>query len=63
MVGDRTMNSIDKIIELYKRDVDVTLLDESLKKTPEERIRALQEFDQFREELQAAVERRLDPIR
>ena len=57
------MNSIDEIIELYKRDVDVTLLDESLKKTPEERILALEEFERFREELRAAAERPLDPLR
>jgi hypothetical protein len=57
------MSSIDEIIEIYKRDVDVTLLDESLKRTVEERILALEEFDRFREELRAAVERRLDPVR
>jgi hypothetical protein len=37
------MSSIDEIIELYKRNVDVTLLDECLKRTVEERIRALEE--------------------
>lgn len=36
-------SSIDEIIELYKRDVDRTLLRENLKKTPTERVRALQE--------------------
>lgn len=49
------MNSMDKVIEVYKRDVDLTLLDESLRRTPEERIRALQEFEVFREELQEAM--------
>ena len=57
------MNSIDEIIELYKRDVDVTLLEESLKRTVEERILALEEFERFREELKTAVERQRDPIR
>ncbi len=57
------MSSIDEIIELYKRDVDVTLLEESLKRTPEERILALEEFEQFREELRAAAEQQLDPLR
>jgi hypothetical protein len=52
------MTSIDEIIELYKRDVDMTLIDESLKRTPQERIDALVEFERFREELQSAMERR-----
>ena len=52
------MSSIDEIIALYMRDVDMTLIDESLKRTPEERIRALDEFERFREELQSAMERR-----
>jgi hypothetical protein len=45
------VNSIDEIIELYKRDVDVTLIDESLRRTVEGRLRALEEFEAFREEL------------
>jgi hypothetical protein len=57
------MNSIDEIVELYKRDVDVTLMDAWLRLTVEERIRALEEFERFREELRAAVERRNDTIR
>jgi hypothetical protein len=54
-------SSLDDIIELYMRDVDVTLLEENLRRTPEERIRALEEFERFREELQQAMERR-DPV-
>ena len=57
------MSSIDEIIELYKRDVDVTLIDESLRRTVEERIRALEEFERFREELRAATERTRDTLR
>jgi hypothetical protein len=57
------MSSIDEIIELYMRDVDVTLLDESLKRTVEERIQALEEFERFREELHAATERSRDALR
>lgn len=57
------MSSIDEIIEIYKRDVDVTLLEECLKRTPEERIRALEEFERFREDLRAAAERAFDPLR
>lgn len=57
------MNSIDEIIEIYKRDVDVTLIDECLRRTVEERIRALEEFERFREELREAMEKRRDPVR
>ena len=57
------MSSIDEIIELYKRDVDVTLIDESLRRTVEERIRALEEFERFREELREATERKRDALR
>ena len=57
------MSSIDEIIELYKRDVDMTLIEECLKRTVEERILALEEFETFREELQTATERSLDSLR
>jgi hypothetical protein len=56
------MNSIDEIIELYKRDVDVTMIDESLKRTVEERIRALEELGRFREELLEGMERARDAV-
>lgn len=32
---------VDPVIEAYKRDLDRTLLRENLRKTPEERVRAL----------------------
>jgi hypothetical protein len=57
------MNSIDEIIALYKRDVDVTLIDESLRLTVEERLRRLEEFEEFREGLLAATERKVDALR
>jgi len=57
------MNSIDEIIELYQRDIDETLLDASLRRTVEERILALEEFERFREELREATERALDALR
>ena len=57
------MDSIQAIIDLYKKDVDVTLLEENLKKTVEERIRALEEFDAFREEFHRAMERQRDSVR
>jgi hypothetical protein len=59
----RPMNSLDEIIEWYKRDVDQTLIEESLRRSVEERIRALEEFERFREELHAATERRRDALR
>ena len=60
---DSPRSSIDDIIELYQRDVDVTLIDAALRRTPEERILALEEFERFREELRAAVERQRDAVR
>ena len=50
------MNSPDEIIELYMRDVDMTLIEESLRRTVEERIQALEDFERFREELRTATE-------
>jgi hypothetical protein len=46
------MNSIDEIIEIYKRDFDVTMVDESLKCTVEERMLALEEMARFVDEVQ-----------
>jgi hypothetical protein len=54
---------MDEIIELYIRDVDVTLIDECLRRTVEERIQAVEEFEAFREELRSAMERQNDAIR
>jgi hypothetical protein len=52
------MSSIDDIIEIYKRDIDATMIDESLRRTVDERLRALEDFERFREELRKAVEAR-----
>ena len=38
------MNSIDEIIEIYKRDFDVTMVDESLGRTVAERMQMLDEM-------------------
>jgi len=54
------LNSIDEIIEIYKRDVDVTLLDECLKRTVEERLRALQAFGTSLDELRVQTARPSD---
>ena len=38
---------MDKIIELYKKGIDITLNKENLKKTPLERIRQAQQLLEF----------------
>lgn len=45
---------LDPVIEIYKKDVDQTLLDENLKLTVEERIINLMRLQRFAEELQKA---------
>jgi hypothetical protein len=47
----------DPVIAIYKRDVDRSLLRESLKLTPEQRIRDLQRMHEFSEELQRGMQR------
>lgn len=44
----------DPVIEFYKKDVDVTLLRENLKLTPDQRIRNMVELAKFAEELRRA---------
>lgn len=44
----------DPVIEAYKKDVDRTLLRENLRRTPDERVRALMALQRFAEELQRA---------
>jgi hypothetical protein len=57
------MNSLDEIIETYKRDVDRSLIDAALRRTVEERLRALEEFENFRQTLRVAAERQRDADR
>jgi hypothetical protein len=47
----------DPVIEAFKVDVDRTLLRESLKKTPQERLEGLQKLYDFSKELHRAGER------
>ena len=42
----------DEVIEVYLRDVDVTLLRENLRLTPEQRLLNLMQLQRFAEELQ-----------
>jgi hypothetical protein len=58
-VSDCSPNrTTDPIIELYKRDVDRTLLRENLKLTPEQRLLKLEDFVNFVSELRQAARRR-----
>jgi hypothetical protein len=50
-------SSLDEVIDLFKKDVDYTLIAENLKLTPEERVRRLQKFMEFLEEAHAAGRR------
>ena len=44
-------SSIGDIIDLYKRDVDVSLIEENLKRSVEERLESLMRLQEFIEEL------------
>jgi hypothetical protein len=44
-------NDSDPVIDAYKPGIDRTLLRENLRRSPEERIRALQQLQRFAEEL------------
>ena len=48
--------SPDPVIELYKKDVDRTLLRENLRRSPEERLRNLQALQRFAAEVRKAGE-------
>jgi hypothetical protein len=47
-------SSLDAIVELYMRDVDRTLIRENLRRSPEERLRRLQDLQRFAEEVRRA---------
>jgi hypothetical protein len=53
--GERS--SLDDIIDMYKKDVDRSLLREALKLTPEQRLERLYELVRFAEELREAGKR------
>jgi hypothetical protein len=50
-------SSIDDIIELYKKDVDRTLIRENLKLTPTQRLEQLENAQRFAEEVRASGKR------
>ncbi|MGA7615769.1 MAG: hypothetical protein WBX15_11390 [Thermoanaerobaculia bacterium] len=57
MKAKRSEQPIDPVVAVYMKDVDRTLIRENLKKTPEERLLALQELQKLAEELHAAGRR------
>jgi hypothetical protein len=50
----RRATGIDAVIDEYKRSIDRTLLQENLRKTPDERVRQLQALQRFAKELHRA---------
>ena len=44
----------DPVVERYKQDVDLGLLEENLKRTPDQRVRAMIELYRVAEELRRA---------
>ena len=44
----------DPVVDAYKPGIDLTLIRENLRRSPEERIRALQQLQAFAEELRRA---------
>ena len=50
----KTRSSLDDVIDAYKAGVDVTLIDENLKRSVDERLRNLQQLLEFAEELRRA---------
>ena len=53
-MSDGERSSIDDIIDVYKRDVDVSLIVENLRRSIDERLEALMQMQAFVEELRRA---------
>ncbi len=49
-------SSIDDIIDLYKKEIDVSLIKENLKLTPDQRLQKLQRMAKFAGEARKAGE-------
>ncbi len=54
MAGGRVHIAPDPVIETYKRDLDLTLIRENLKRTVDQRFERLMALQRFAEELQRA---------
>jgi hypothetical protein len=53
-MSDGERSSIDDIIDVYKRDVDVSLIVRNLERSIDERLEALTQFETFVDELRRA---------
>jgi hypothetical protein len=53
MASTLKKSSLDRVIDLFKPDVDITLIQENLKLTAEERVRKLEAFMEFMESVQS----------
>jgi len=47
-------SSIDDVIDVYRKDVDMTLVREMLKLTPDQRVRKMIDFMRFLEDVREA---------
>lgn len=56
MNGDGSIPA-QSVIDVYRRSIDESLIRENLRRTPEERLRQLQELQRFAEELKSAGEK------
>ena len=52
------LRGLDPVIELYKKDVDRTLIRKNLKLSPEERLQNAMELQRFAQELRKAGRRK-----
>jgi hypothetical protein len=53
-MSDEARSSIDDIIDVYRRDVDVSLIIQNLERSVEERLEALMQLEAFVLELRRA---------
>jgi hypothetical protein len=54
-MGRSSERYVDPVIEVYKKDLDRTRIRENLRRTAEERLRALMEMQRFAVELRRAA--------
>lgn len=59
---ENRVSSLDEIIELYMRDVDVTLIEASLRRSIEERIQALEQFAEFLQHVRTTTDSAGDAV-
>jgi hypothetical protein len=54
-MGEDVVRDVDPVVEVYKKDIDRTLIRESLKRTVEERFLNAMEAARFGEKLRRAI--------